>query len=120
MTDLGMIANYRFVEPDYRRTDGGAWWPITDPTAVASVTERLTAYAEETTLAAVRCAQAGHTRVHAGVQCDPTSRRCEARAQVARSEVPTTARTLLIKGFVDWFDPPVAGVAIGADPGSPG
>jgi hypothetical protein len=118
---VNVMMNYRFVAPDYRHPDGGAWWPINAPEVVAATARRIAQAAEALTLIAVQCTQAGHTHFHAGgVQCTPQTRRCEARAQVARSETQTTTRTLLIKEFLGWFDPPAAGATTGADRGSPG
>lgn len=34
---VNVLANYRFVEPGYTRSDGGAWWPINDPEAALPV-----------------------------------------------------------------------------------
>lgn len=122
---ISLIANYRFVEPTYHHPAGGAWWPINEPDAVARTAQWLAQRAEALTLVAVQCAQAGHTHFHAGAssdtqQCSPETRRCETRAQAARSEVQTTTRTRLIKEFVCWLDLPPAGAATDADPGSPG
>lgn len=111
---VNVLANYRFVEPDYVRSDGGAWWPINDPEAVTEVAAWLAERAASLTLAAVRCTQAGHGAC-GGKQT------CEANAQKARSEVQTTARTLLVKEFVGWLDlRPAADVATAAGPGTPG
>lgn len=120
-----LIANYRFVEPAYCHPAGGAWWPINEPNAVARTAQWLAQRAEALTLVAVQCAQAGHTHFHADApsdaqQCSPETRRCETRAQAARSEVQTTTRTLLIKEFVCWLNLTPAGATTAAGPDSLG
>lgn len=110
---VNVLTNYRFVGPGYTRPDGGAWWPINDPEAVTAFAAHLAERATSLTLAAVKCAQAGHAA------CG-SKQTCEVTAQLARSEVQTTTRTRLIKEFVGWLDPLAAGVATGAGPGTPG
>lgn len=124
---IDLIANYRFVEPTYRHPTGGAWWPVNEPDVVTRMTQWLAQRAEALTLVAVQCAQAGHTHFHAGVppdhaaqRCNPETRRCEVRAQAARSEVQTTTRTLLIKEFVCWLNLTPAGATTAAGPDSLG